>query len=267
MEVYGLQLGEKVEGEGQIKAPVKLGVSMLKDKNGQITLDIPMEGDLRDPEFVMASAISGAIAGVTGDLVKSPFRMLGRMVGGGDDLNLEYVDFAAGSAVLSPEGTVGLETLATALAERPKLGLEVAGAFDPETDLTVLREAALLRELEVDPATGAFADVPTRKLETRLEKLTSVSHTALFRGEHMSEDGSLDEAEFRGSLHDRLLSFQEVAAADVEALAPARSESIRAFLVDQSGIDGSRVVVLPDPVTVGLTDDKVRLELGLTIED
>ena len=267
VEVYNLQLGEEVEGEGKIKAPVKLGVSMLKDKNGQITLDVPMEGDLRDPEFVVASAISSAIAGVVGDLVKSPFRMLGRMVGGSDDQNLEYVDFDAGSAVLVPQVSTNLATLATALQDRPELGLEMSGVFDPQTDTAALREATLLKTFDVDLATGSFEDVPTRKLESRYEELTSPSQAAMIRGRHMSEDGVVDETGFREALWAQLLAGQEVSETDVRALAPARAEAVRTFLVDQSGIDSARVVVLPDPVTVETENDKVRLQLGLNTGD
>lgn len=265
VEVDGLRLGEKVEGEGKIKAPVKLGVSMLKDKNGRITLDIPMEGDLRDPGFVVASAISAAIAGVAGDLVKSPFRMLGRMVGGSDDQDLEFVDFDAGSAVLASHVTANLTTLAKALADRPELGVEVAGTFDPQSDEAGLREAALYRELGVEP--GGEGTIPLRELESRLESETSASLVATARGQYMSDDGTLDEEGFRELLWTQLLEAQQVNEADGQALAPARAEAIRAYLVDQQGVDGSRVTVLPDTVTAETGDPKVRCQLSLTTDN
>lgn len=261
VEVDNLRLGEKVEGEGKIKAPIKLGVSMLKDKNGRITLDIPMKGDLRDPEFVVASAVSAAIAGVAGDLVKSPFRMLGRMVGGSDDQDLEFVDFDAGSAVLASHVTANLTTLAKALADRPELGVEVAGTFDPQSDVAGLREAALYRELGVEP--GGEAAIPLRELESRMESETSASLVATSRGQYMSDDGTLDEAGFRELLWTQLLETQQVSEADAKALAPARAEAIRAYLVDQQGVDSSRVAVMPDAVTVETGDSKVRCQLSL----
>lgn len=265
VEIDNLQLGEKVEGEGKIKAPVKLGVSMLKDKNGRITLDIPMEGDLRDPEFVVASAVSAAIAGVAGDLVKSPFRMLGRMVGGSDDQDLEFVDFDAGSAVLASHVTANLTTLAQALADRPELGLEVAGTFDPQSDVAGLREAALYRELGVEP--GAGETLPLRTLESRLEAETSASLVATARGQYLSDDGTLDEEGFRELLWTQLLETQQVSEADARALAPARAEVIRAYLVDQQGVDSSRVTVMPDTVTVETGDPKVRCQLSLNADN
>ena len=44
------ELGEKVESKDATKAPVKLAVSLLKDKNGLIDLDLPDRGLARRPE-------------------------------------------------------------------------------------------------------------------------------------------------------------------------------------------------------------------------
>ena len=217
------------------------------------------------PRFVVASAISAAIAGVAGDLVKSPFRMLGRMVGGSDDQDLEFVDFDAGSAVLASHVTANLTTLAKALADRPELGLEVAGTFDPQSDMAGLREAALYREFGVEP--GGGETVPLRKLESKYESQTSASLAAMARGQHMSDDGTLDEEGFRELLWTQLLETQQVSEADGQALAPARAEAIRAYLVDQQGVDGSRVTVLPDTVTAETGDPKVRCQLSLTTDN
>ncbi len=56
-----LTLGDKVAGERKVNLPIKLGVSLLTDKDGRITLDFPVEGRLDDPKFGVGSAIGGAI--------------------------------------------------------------------------------------------------------------------------------------------------------------------------------------------------------------
>src|SRR5262249_13786146 len=52
-----LTLGDKVAGGGNVKLPVKLGISLLTDKDGRITLDFPVEGRLDDPNFGVGTAI------------------------------------------------------------------------------------------------------------------------------------------------------------------------------------------------------------------
>jgi len=60
---------------------------------------------------------------------------------------------------------------------------------------------------------------------------------------------ALDETAYYRDLRAKLIEAQPVDAAEVEALAGARAETIREFLVNVSGIDPSRVQVL-EPVPV-----------------
>ncbi len=136
-----LTLGDKVEGQGKVSLPIKLGVSLLTDKDGRITLDFPVEGRLDDPNFGIGTALGGVVSG----LIKSPFRLLSKSGGGkekeGEDLG--YVEFPAGSAELDPASAERLRTLATALKARPGFRVVVPGAWDDAADGTALREAAL----------------------------------------------------------------------------------------------------------------------------
>ncbi|MCK5375854.1 MAG: DUF748 domain-containing protein, partial [Acidobacteria bacterium] len=84
----GLALGDKVEGEGIMNLPFKLGVSLLTDKNGLITLEFPIEGNLDDPAFGLGNAIGSAATEITSELIKSPFKLLGKLGGGSGDEDL-----------------------------------------------------------------------------------------------------------------------------------------------------------------------------------
>jgi hypothetical protein len=56
-----LTLGERVESPQATKLPVKFAISLLKDRKGEIRLDIPMTGSLDDPKFsVFKIILSGA---------------------------------------------------------------------------------------------------------------------------------------------------------------------------------------------------------------
>ena len=50
-------LGDKVESPEATKLPVKLAVSLLKDRKGEINLDIPVKGSLNDPNFNFFSVV------------------------------------------------------------------------------------------------------------------------------------------------------------------------------------------------------------------
>jgi uncharacterized protein involved in outer membrane biogenesis len=133
-----LTLGDKVAGEGKVNLPIKLGVSLLTDKHGRITLDVPVDGRLDNPKFDVGTAIGGVVSG----LITSPFRLLGKIGGGKEGEDLGYVEFPAGSAVLEPASAERLRMLAKALKERPELRIVVPGVWDDAADATALREAA-----------------------------------------------------------------------------------------------------------------------------
>ena len=43
--------GEKVDSPNATHLPVRLAVAILKDRDGKIVLDVPVEGSLDDPKF------------------------------------------------------------------------------------------------------------------------------------------------------------------------------------------------------------------------
>ena len=126
-----------VAGEGKVNLPIKL----LTDKEGRITLDVPVEGRLDDPKFGVGTAIGGAMGGVVSGIIKSPFRLLSKIGGGKEEEDLGHVEFPAGSSALEPASAERLKTLATGLKARPELRIVVPGAWDDAADGTALREA------------------------------------------------------------------------------------------------------------------------------
>ena len=53
--------GEKVESATATQLPVLLAVSLLKDRNGVIDIDLPISGSLDDPQFSVAGLIGGVV--------------------------------------------------------------------------------------------------------------------------------------------------------------------------------------------------------------
>ena len=138
--------GEKVESPDATHLPVRLAIAILKDRNGQILLDVPVEGSLDDPNFRVRKVIVHTLLNILEKAATSPFSLLGALVGGGGD-ELSYQDFTPGSAVLSPDNEKKLDSLVKGLYERPGLQLEIAGSIDPEADRDGLRRASLDKEI------------------------------------------------------------------------------------------------------------------------
>lgn len=144
-------LGERVESPDALNLPIGLAVALLRDRQGHIELDVPVRGDLSDPQFRFGQVIGRAIGNIISQAAMSPFAMLGGIVGGakaGEDLS--FVAFAPGSATLSDDAAVKAELLEEALFERPSLRLEIRSPVYPELDRPVLRQARLSDLLDAE---------------------------------------------------------------------------------------------------------------------
>lgn len=162
-------LGSKVDSPDAVKLPIKLGLALLKDRNGRIELDVPIEGDFSDPEFRLSRVIWRVIGNVITKAATSPFSALGSLLGGKAE-EASYVDFAPGSSELSTNAAVKLTALARALYERPGLELDIAGGFTPAADRDALARKKLLQR---------FRDLKWQSLRKSAQEQMSVDRLTL----------------------------------------------------------------------------------------
>lgn len=169
-----LTLGEKVESEDAPNLPLDLAVAILKDGNGTIDLGLPVSGSLEDPTFSLGGLVGKALLGLVNRIVTAPFRALGALFGGGEDVDMSQVAFDAGSAELPGKEREKLAKLAEGLAKRPGLALKIEPGVHPELDGRALRGLELRREIagrlgrrvdpEEDPGPVAMSDAATRSV-------------------------------------------------------------------------------------------------------
>ncbi len=122
--------------------PVRLAVALLKDVNGQIFIDIPVQGSLDDPEFRVGKVVWRVVGNLLTKVAVSPFSLVGAMFGGGGE-ELAYQEFAPGGSDFVKDDLAKLETLGKALANRPALSLGIEGGFDPAADAYALKRLKL----------------------------------------------------------------------------------------------------------------------------
>src|SRR5262249_52249956 len=80
-------LGQKTNSKDATRLPVGLALALLRDRQGKIKLDIPVEGNLDDPHFGIGRVIIQALLNLLTKVALSPFALLGRLIpgGGGDE--------------------------------------------------------------------------------------------------------------------------------------------------------------------------------------
>jgi hypothetical protein len=139
--------GEEVDSPDATHLPVRLAIAILKDRDGKIVLDMPIEGSLDDPQFRIGKVVTRALLNILTKVATSPFSLLGAVFGGGGGADLGYQDFAPGVAELTPADRQKLDLLVKGLYARPALQLEISGSVDPVADRDGLRRVSLEEQL------------------------------------------------------------------------------------------------------------------------
>jgi hypothetical protein len=138
--------GDEVASPDATKLPVRLAIAILKDRDGKIILNVPIQGSLDDPKFRIGKVVAHVIVNILTKVATSPFSLLGAAFGGGGE-ELSYQDFAPGNADLSDAGKKKLGVLVKALYNRPGLQVEISGSVDRASDIDGLQRLALDKEL------------------------------------------------------------------------------------------------------------------------
>ena len=137
--------GDKVASDKATTLPVRLAVALLKDRNGEIHLDIPVYGDLNDPQFSVWGIVWQVVKNLLVKAATSPLALLGALGGGGEDFSA--IAFPAGSARLGEAEQAKLAKIADTLRDRTNLKIEIKGYVDPDQDPEPYRRELLQEKL------------------------------------------------------------------------------------------------------------------------
>jgi hypothetical protein len=138
--------GDKVESPDATKLPVRLAIALLKDRKGQIKLDIPVSGNIDDPKFSIWKVVWQILGNLLAKAATSPFALLGSLFGGGEELS--YLEFDYGRANLTEPNLKKLDTIVKALDDRPALKLDVQGQVDVERDTEGLKNYLVQKKVK-----------------------------------------------------------------------------------------------------------------------
>lgn len=142
-----LTLGEQVESPDAVNLPLGLAIALLKDSNGQIDIDLPVSGDMDNPEFSYGGVIWSAIGNMITGIVTAPFNFLGSMLGiDGDEL--KAIDFEVGSSAIVSTEHEKFKNLEKILSKRPGINLKIKGSYDEVFDLKAFQELAFREKVK-----------------------------------------------------------------------------------------------------------------------
>jgi hypothetical protein len=239
-----LGFGEKTESPDATSLPVPLVVALLKDRKGQIAIDLPVRGNLKDPDFKYGRVLLSTVLNLLGKAVTSPFALIGSLVGGSGE-ELRAIEFSPGRSDLPEAETKKLTTLATVLTERPALSLDVAGMADTQADARMLAEDQFLdrlRQLKLEETGKPSGKEPAPVLSLEDEsRLTAVWYAKQFPPAAGQPDVP---PPLVADMKTRLLQTITIEEGVLRLLAQRRAERIREWLTQQGQVEEARVFML-----------------------
>jgi len=267
-----LQLGEKVDSPDAVDLPVRLAVALLKDSKGTISIELPVQGNLNDPQFSVMPIVWQTLRNLVVRAAQAPFKFIAGLAGG-SDADLSHVGFEPASSELDSEARKRLDTLASALKQRPALRLEVEGMSAAAVDGALLAEQRLQQE---------FRETQYRILQRRGDKVPADAsqiqveaddEAALLEGIYRSrlkqqppaEWRELDDEERAAQMRKAVLDSWRGSAALLRRLSRERAAAIKDYLVDV-GLDSERVYLLDTGTTEQGSDGKVATAMHLGSE-
>jgi hypothetical protein len=257
-----LTLGERVDSEDAVSLPVGLAIALLKDPNGTITLDVPVEGDLDNPQFSLAKTIFRVLGNLLVKIVSSPFAFLGNLVGGEEELS--FVDFEPGSTGITPSAAEKLDALTVAMADRPAVKLEIRGDADPETDPEAVRKnnfEELIRSQKLKELTrkGETA-VPLEEIEISPEeygRYLEMAYDAADFPKPRDADGKIKQLPPE-EMEKLLLTQFILNENDLRQLAVERADAVKSRMLESGRVDADRLFIVEPKIRTGSKGQKTK---------
>ncbi len=272
--VEQLQLGEKVDSPDAVSLPLKLAIALLKDVDGKISIELPVTGDLNNPQFSVMPIVWQTLRNLIVKAAAAPFKLIGGLVSGGGSEDLGTVSFAPGSSDLSKDAEAALVKLSQALKERPALRLEIEGTAAKSSDGPLLAEQRLEREYQYNyykmlqrrgdkvPAQASLIQVPDNEKGPLLEGI----YRTRLKTQPPAEWKDLGKEERTARMRADVIKFWSSSDVLLRQLGQDRASSIKDYLVDKGQLADDRVYFIDANLGEAESDGRVVTQMHLDAE-
>lgn len=261
-------LGEAVDSEDATSLPVSLAISLLKDSNGQINLDLPVKGELDDPEFSIGGVVLKMIGNLIVKVVTSPFSIIGSMFGGGEEL--EYLEFKDSGPALSQENIKKIDQLTQILVQKPSINLEIKGLYNSRLDEAYLGGIGFLNLIKVEKIKQLLEqgeDAPSLEdvviSEEEMPVYIYLAYTKSEFPKPMDDTGTEKEVDLEEKKK-LLMTHIPVTDDDLRHLSMQRAENVKAYILSTTQEIRDRIFILePEKIEESENDVLSRVKFSL----
>lgn len=215
IDIYNIDVGDKdPDTDPEFTVPMKVGLYILKDKDDKIQFDVPVKGNLKDPEFSYLKIVWKTVMNLLIKVALSPLKIVGNVAASGANMvgidtgKNDEIQIDVHSATFTSEQYAKATKMTEALSKDPKLNLTFTQFYSPKkvaeeykihklktdfykqsqgkTTLNELDEKAILEIKDSDEAYAAYAkehgsSISTQALQQELADLATKRNEDLLK--------------------------------------------------------------------------------------
>ncbi|AXK48891.1 hypothetical protein CRU87_02260 [Aliarcobacter trophiarum LMG 25534] len=128
-----LVLGDKVEDPEAISLPLDLAITLLEDSSKTIDINLPVSGNVDDPQFSIAAIVWKAFINLITKAITAPFSLIGSLFNFSED-EINSVDFNLKESEITPVQKETLDKIAIILKSKKEFAISFSPSFDEKNE-------------------------------------------------------------------------------------------------------------------------------------
>ncbi|TLP35164.1 DUF748 domain-containing protein [Arcobacter arenosus] len=244
--ISDIKLGEKVESPDAVNLPLELAIALLEDSDGIIDIDLPISGNVDDPQFSIAPIVWKVFTNLIVKAITSPFALLGAMLGI-DEEKIKSMDFEFGKSDIIPSEKETLDSIAKLLAKKPKLAIKIKPIYNPQKDKKALQdikfEQFVLKRMEKIPQGDDYKEA----LEEFYNELKDVKELDKIKETYYKKDKNgkeyFETDRYTEYLRSFLASKQNVSEKELISITEKRIDNIKNYLFNIKQVSKESIII------------------------
>ena len=240
MSIKKIEVSKKMKGVGLYEMPLRLAIAILRDRKGNIELDIPVEGDLKDPTYKFGKMVWQILKNLVVKAATAPFDLLAKAFGGSEE-DIKIVRFDYLQKQFDSRQMKSLDMISKALAEKPELKVAFVqvASRDSEKELLALSLAkSAYYKMKILQSSKDSLDEKDYKAIEAISNKDSLFN--LWLNQQLLPD---DVSGMPSQLKCRKMLGDQVLGQEVDKLFAIRNKMVLDYFVKEKLIDSTRIKI------------------------
>lgn len=236
IDIYNIDVADKDDSvDPEYMVPMKVGLYILKDKDDKIQFDVPVQGNLQDPQFSIGKIIWKTVMNLLIKVAVSPLKLVGSLASAGAGaigVNLgknDEVFIDATSATFTSEQYAKASKMTEALAKDKNLKLVFTQFYNPKKTLDAYKSTKLKTDFY--------------KQSQGKETLNEIDERAIAEIKDSDEAFEAYAKEHGASIDAKALRKE------LGTLAEKRNQDLLKVLLQQNGVTKKNIKVITAPAS------------------